>query len=214
MHKTILIKIFLPLACFLIVVNLLVTNTYLQFSKDKYESHESISFDYDYVSERIIGYLNYKYDDLNINTSLESEQPAFTETEITHMKDVKNLFSYFRIATLGMIIVVLGNFIFLALQDKKYIFLALKKIWITPVVVIAFFGIMALVSFDKLFTQFHKMFFTNDDWQLGSNDTLIKMLPQNFWLNSMLIILLGGTLLIASLMLFNRYYIKRKLKIR
>ena len=61
----ILISITIPFFLLILFASLLTTKPYLLLSKGLYESHEDIYFDHDYAVDRIIGYLNYRYDNLD-----------------------------------------------------------------------------------------------------------------------------------------------------
>ena len=49
-------------------------------------------------------------------------------------------------------------------------------------------GAGALLNFDALFTHFHVFSFSNDFWRLASNDYLILMFPEGFFLDATLIV--------------------------
>ncbi len=38
-----------------------------------------------------------------------------------------------------------------------------------------------IISFDQLFTAFHKVFFTGDTWLFYFSDTLIRLFPMRLW---------------------------------
>ena len=53
-----------------------------------------------------------------------------------------------------------------------------------------------LIDFDSLFTAFHRLMFTNDDWMFPAGDLLITLMPVTFFTRYAAI---GGGLWLASL---------------
>ncbi|MFW6383185.1 MAG: DUF1461 domain-containing protein, partial [Nanoarchaeota archaeon] len=130
---------------------------------------------------------NAKEIDQNIRTYLteptqELNETKLTQKEILHLEDVKNLYTFGNIlVALFFFLITLGLFYHL-----------MPKLWefglVLFGVVVLFVGIGAIAQwqFDSLFTLFHKTAFTNDLWLLSPEHTLIKLYPENFFLNSFL----------------------------
>lgn len=130
---------------------------------------------------------NAKEIDQNVRTYLteptkELNQTKLTQREILHLEDVKNLY------TVGNILVAL--FFFLIALGLFYHLM--PRLWEFGLVLLGFvalivgLGAIAQWQFDSLFTLFHKIVFTNDLWLLSAEHTLIKLYPQEFFLNSFL----------------------------
>jgi len=173
----------------MIFASLLTTKGYLILSKDKYASHEDVFFDHDYAAERIMGYLNYRYDDLLFGVDENDTNVILRDTEISHMVDVKNLYTSLRLVALFSLIIAVSLSFILYKKDKEELYKAYKNMYIAPIAFIVILGGAMLIDFDSAFTLFHKAFFNNDDWLLYSTDVLIILLPQNFWMVSGMIIL-------------------------
>ncbi len=203
----IVISITIPIFLILVFANVLTTKAYLTLSKGLYESHSEITFDHDYAIDRIMGYLNYEYDDLYFGATEEDQTLLLRDTEISHMVDVKNLYTMLRIVGgISLIIGVSLSFVVFK-KDKKQLYSVYKNMYVGPLFFIMFVGGYILVDFDAAFTAFHKMFFTNDDWQLYATDALIRLLPENFWMVSGIIILvLFGISLLVLFGLFSKLY--------
>jgi integral membrane protein (TIGR01906 family) len=52
--------------------------------------------------------------------------------------------------------------------------------WLTIGIIIAILVGIA-ISFNQLFTDFHRIFFTGDSWLFLFSDTLIRLFPIRFW---------------------------------
>lgn len=133
--------------------------------------------------------LNYNYliDYMNDKDAAEFKLPTLPSSKYgqIHFVEVKNIF-----VTLDIILKISLSIILLGLIiNYKNIYL-LKHVstilLVTPIVILIPFAI----NFDTTFTIFHKIFFRNDYWIFDpSEDPIINILPQGFFLHSALIIL-------------------------
>jgi len=202
----IIISILVPFFLLIFFASLLTTKPYLQLSKGLYESHSDVYFDHDYAIERIAGYLNYRYDNLDFGINEFDSDIILRDTEISHMVDVKNLYTTLKIsATISLIIAISLSYLMYK-KDYNELYKTFKNIYFGPMFFVMFLGVSFVVNFDRAFTVFHQLFFTNDDWILYSTDVLIILLPQMFWLVSGVIILV-----LFSISLGVIYYINEKI---
>ena len=185
----IIINITIPIFLLMLFASILTTKQYLLISKNKYSSHENVDFDHDFAADRIMGYLNYRYNDLLFGENADDDSILMRDTELSHMKDVKNLYTGLRLIALGSLIIGVSLSVYVYRKDKEQFYKTYKRMYIGPILFSIFLGTFIAIDFDSIFTIFHKTFFTNDDWQLYSTDALIILLPFNFWLVSASIIL-------------------------
>lgn len=189
--RRIALYVFIPIFLIMLNASFLTTKAYLNVSKGHYESHQYIVFDHDYVADRIMGYLNYEYDDILIGLNAEDDvNIIFRDTEIRHMEDVKDLYTTLRIISISGALISAGIIIFMVKKkDYESITTVLKNMWKYPMFFVVFIGAFMIIDFNSIFTIFHHLFFTNDDWLLYYTDVLIQLLPSAFWMVSGLIIL-------------------------
>ncbi len=206
-----ILYITIPFVLVILNANILTTTPYLNISKGLYESHKDINYDHDYAIERIIGYLNYRYDDLYFGEDSNDDSVIMRDIEIRHMVDVKNVYTGLRLAALGSLVLAIGAVIFLYTNQKKTLLEVLNNIWIGPLFFIVFVGGYIIIDFDTAFTVFHKLFFTNDDWILRSDDVLIQLLPTMFWMVSGLLILVGLVIELFGIYWLNNKILKKRL---
>ena len=185
----IIISILLPFFLLILFASLITTKPYLLISKGLYESHEDVYFDHDYAIDRIAGYLNYRYDNLEFGLDETDDSVIMRDIEISHMVDVKNLYTTLRVSALISLIVVAFLSYLLYKKDSHELYKTFKNIYLGPMFFVIFLGAFFIIDFGAAFTAFHKIFFTNDDWLLYSTDVLIILLPINFWMVSGIIIL-------------------------
>ena len=144
-----------------------------------------------YVTEEMMAYLRGNRKNLVVDTVVDGkEREFFNEREKAHMVDVKNLFVgglWLRrgaILVLGVIFVVL----FATKADWKRLLPKSFLIGMGSFIGVTLgAGLLFMSDFNKYFTIFHEIFFTNDLWLLDPDtDLLIRMLPEGFFLDMVL----------------------------
>lgn len=210
----IMISVTIPFFLLILFASFLTSKPYLMLSKGLYESHDDVYFDHDYAVDRIAGYLNYRYDNLEFGldeNDTNNGNVIMRDIEISHMVDVKNLYTYLRVAAIISLIIGVSLSYMLFKVNKEELYKTFKNIYLGPIFFIMFVGGYIIIDFDTAFTAFHKMFFTNDDWILYSNDVLILLLPQNFWMVSGFIILMLFASSIGCIYYINERFLKNRL---
>lgn len=110
-------------------------------------------------------------------------EPHFNEREILHMEDVQQLFNLER--TIKYISII-SSFLIILYFIKKEEILTLGRTFFyglfSNYIILIILGILLLFDFNKYFTYFHLIFFTNELWILDpSTDLMIQMLPEEFF---------------------------------
>ena len=204
------IKILIPFFLLIFFASLLTTTPYLLLSKGHYASHEDVYFDHDYAVDRIIGYLNYRYDNLEFGIDETDDSIIMRDIEISHMVDVKNLYTTLRLTALLALIIAVSLSLVMYKKDRRELYNTYRRLYVGPMFFVIFLGVSFMIDFNGAFTAFHKLFFTNDDWLLYSTDVLILLLPLNFWMVSGIIILVLFSLSLGLIHYLNEKIYKRK----
>ncbi len=143
--------------------------------------------EYPGLAEKITAYLTGRGDTFQATLFVHGQlREAFSEKELLHMQDVRNLFFLCRSVfwfclLIAVVCLALAVFRFrpmLALLCRNYIRISLF---------IAALGIAlavwAALDFHTLFTLFHHAFFTNDLWILNPRqDLLLQLMPTSFFM--------------------------------
>ena len=133
----------------------------------------------------------------------------YNPRETSHLVDVKNLLQTALTvfyALIGVYLILFG--IFYWRKWMKTIWLALSNGgWLT-IGLIAFILFFTAISFDSLFTNFHKIFFTGDTWLFYYSDTLIRLFPMRLWQDAFIAM---GVITLAMALFFAFYGRKRSL---
>ncbi len=183
----ILISISLPFV--LLLTDLEVIAFELGFYEKKYEEYNISEVtgiekkNLMIITKEMLDYLKGNREDLIMFAEVNGEtEQVFEEREILHMVDVKELFSKGYIIKNIMLIVLIIALGWLAIYYREAIGKTLIASSLWPMILMSILGLLMYVDFNKYFTYFHHIFFTNDLWLLDPNtDILIQMLPIEFF---------------------------------
>ena len=198
------IFIFFAPALILLNFNFLVFNSAFyksQFKKlnvyEEFESKEIV----DNQSDGLIGYLC---------CGKNLDENFFTERERLHLSDVKKIITLNQAAAvlLGGLVLV-GLIILILKRDEKEFAKTIMGASAITVFAVIFLWLSALFNFDRIFLQFHFLAFDNDLWQLSESANLIKLFPQQFFVNFANRIAIQTLIISAGLFLASYYFVKR-----
>lgn len=157
---------------------------------EKYGIYEYVGIaedDLKEVTNQLLLYMKGDRKDLVMYADIQGEnQMVFEEREQAHMVDVLRLFwGGFKIRNISMIIAFVLYLLLIIIYKKMSIRYIFKGYLIAGGIVLALLaamGIMMVVDFSAVFTQFHYMFFDNDLWLLDPRtDVMIQMFPELFF---------------------------------
>lgn len=111
-------------------------------------------------------------------------EPHFNEREILHMEDVQHLFNLERIVKY---VSILTSFLIVLYFIKKEKILIIGKTLFyglfSNYILLSILGVFIALDFNKYFTYFHQIFFSNELWLLDPmTDLMIQMLPEEFFI--------------------------------
>ncbi|WIV44811.1 TIGR01906 family membrane protein [Glutamicibacter nicotianae] len=185
----VIVALVFPLLTLIAAIRLVATPAFLALSYGR-PGFPSDSFGFT-DAERLT-YGSYGVDYLNnfagpeylSGLKLSTGSSMFTEGEVQHMVDVKNLigFAYILGAVLAVILII--GIWYLAKRYAGGVRRALFSGAILALVGIAALAVFAIMGWDNFFTQFHALFFSDGTWTFNVSDTLIRLYPEQFWLDS------------------------------
>lgn len=178
---------------------------YFEKEYAKYGVLERVDMEMDdllYLTEEMMAYLYDQREELQVTVPIGGEElPFFSEKEIRHMVDVQNLFSAGLDIRNGCALFTFAAAAVMFARKKGRTFLRALQTGIG--VFFAACGLLVALmiqDFNRYFTQFHLIFFDNDDWILdGRVDRLINIVPEGFFYDTALWI--GGVFLGICLLL-------------
>ncbi len=100
----------------------------------------------------------------------------FSQREITHMHDVKNVMQMALFILFASFIV--SFILILLLRDRRVLF---KRAAVGTLIFVLFISTAIVMNFDFTFTLLHKILFRNDFWLLPEDAVLIRMFPVSFF---------------------------------
>jgi len=131
---------------------------------------------------------------------LPDGSPLYNARELSHMWDVKILLQRMISVwiVLGVVLVLAGIVAWRMKQLKAYFAFLSRGGWLTLIIIALILAGVAL-SFNWLFTEFHRIFFTGDTWLFLYSDTFIRLFPMQFWQDAFIA---GGVLAILFGLIF------------
>ena len=173
------------------------------------------------VSNHMMDFLIHgdKPEDLQIAVTINGEtRDFFTEREIAHMADVRNLFKYsinlfFLLSALVVIINIISWKTIYKIIPSDYLKNIGLGITSGTLFIIAAIGILTAVicsNFSTAFIKFHHIFFDNDLWLLDPfEDLMINMLPESFFADTALRIVLLYAVFMLLMLIFGIFLYKK-----
>jgi integral membrane protein (TIGR01906 family) len=125
----------------------------------------------------------------------------FNNRELQHMIDVKYLLGI--VLPVGYVaiglLIVLGLWAWKRNWWRDYMYALQRGGWLMIGILLTLI-VLVLGVFDWFFTEFHQVFFSSGTWQFYTSDTLIRLFPERFWMDTFVIVGgiagLGGVVLI------------------
>ena len=110
--------------------------------------------------------------------------PVFTEAEVAHMVDVKQVMMITMLAGLIAAVVCVVAMIMLYRMRKGAIARSLfaGAVWFTMVMVVL--AVVATFGWQAFFAGFHQVFFADGTWTFATSDSLIRLYPGQFWVDA------------------------------
>ncbi len=112
----------------------------------------------------------------------------FQDSEVAHMADVKLVILSSFGAGLLLIILSIIAILYLRKRSNGGIRRGLFAGSIVTLVIIIGLAVLAALSWEQFFTEFHRIFFANGTWTFSLEDTLIRLFPGQFWIDAGIVI--------------------------
>lgn len=185
---------------------------YFEKEYDKYQVTETIDMEMDDlldVTDVMMDYLKDKREDLQVVTRVDGTwRTFFSQRELDHMVDVKNLFlGGLALRRICLLTAVCSAGLLYFLKGKLSSILPRAMCIGTGL----FFAAVCLITavaatdFTRVFTIFHEIFFDNDLWLLNpSKDLLINIVPEPFFVDTAvrIAVIFGGSILLILAICF------------
>lgn len=138
-------------------------------------------------TQKLLDYIKDKRNNLDFKANIRGEMvDFFSERDKMHMIDVKNLFQIGYIIRNGLALIIVVIIYILKFNNSLKINVGKCLLFFPIIGVIPFLILIILIKidFNRYFTIFHEMFFTNDLWLLDPvTDRLVNIFPEEFFAN-------------------------------
>ncbi len=116
--------------------------------------------------------------------TLPNGSPVFVERELTHMQDVRTLFgAALRTQLVALIAIVVLGLALWRTRLRNAVPAGLLAGSLATLAIALLAVPVILLGFDGFFVRFHEIFFSGDSWQFSNADTLIRIYPEQFWVD-------------------------------
>jgi integral membrane protein (TIGR01906 family) len=202
-----------------------VNQSFFTSEYDKLDTAKSIgmsSADLGTVTKNLLGYTTGSRDSLDMQAVINGAQrEVFDDREKDHMVDVKALYLSARdvrtFCLIGATVLFILAFAISRGRALKTLFRYFLSVSGVFVVIIAAIAIYAAVDFTNFWISFHKIFFTNELWQLDPyTEVLINMVPEQFFSDLVMSIIACFVSIFAALnitALIGNHIIKKRSRI-
>lgn len=137
----------------------------------------------------------------------------FRDPEISHMADVKMVtMSTWGVGALLAVLALVAIWYLGRRRDGSLRHAFFSASVVTLVIIVAL-GVVGFLGWDSFFTGFHEIFFANGTWTFTLQDTLIRLFPGQFWIDSAITIA-GLVFLTALITLICTWPTKRRREAR
>lgn len=128
-----------------------------------------------------------------------TDQPLYTESEIGHMIDVKNLSDRMTWIVIVTGIIVIGGLLYLILNPRTRAlgWTTLMQAGLFTILMLGLIGLFIAVAWPVFFETFHELLFPPGTWTFYYTDSLIRLFPEQFWFE-VGVIIVGTTLVLAA----------------
>lgn len=176
------------------------------------------------ATDALLSYIKGNREDISCVQEINGvEREVFDERETAHMVDVKALYQNARSVCFLLTALGIASLLFIFFIYKKgYVSLekallslkdGFRQVTLAFVIVVSFLVFYALVDFNRFWTVFHEVFFTNDLWLLDPRvSVMINMFPEEFFFGMVMRIALGFIICYAAITFISCYGIRRYFK--
>ncbi|HET6684051.1 MAG TPA: TIGR01906 family membrane protein [Gaiella sp.] len=116
--------------------------------------------------------------------TLADGSSAFGERELTHMRDVRTLFgAALRVQLVAVLAIVALGLLLWRTRLRAAVPAGLLAGSLATLAIAVLAVPVILLGFDGFFVRFHEIFFSGDSWEFSNADTLIRIYPEQFWID-------------------------------
>ena len=203
----VMIAIFLPVLVLVAAIRLVASPVFLWLSYNR-PGFPSDTFGFDDADRLVYGSygLDYLFNAANSRYLAElapGGEELFTTDEVSHMTDVKFVMMWAVLAAAVLLVITLIFGLFLrSWRPGGFVRGLFAGVWVTLGVIIAAV-VLAVLNWQVFFEEFHRLFFAEGTWTFTEDSTLIRLYPEQFWIDAgigvaALVLLISLVLLIAT----------------
>lgn len=125
-------------------------------------------------------------------------EPLYSQRELSHLRDVKQITDAIRILALATAVPVSSGLLFLLRRPntRRLGYLALGQGGLLTVMLLSGLAGLILFGWGFFFYQFHGLLFPSGSWAFAATDSLMRLYPEQFFFD-VAVMISGGTWLLG-----------------
>lgn len=137
--------------------------------------------------------------------------PMFNARELQHMVDVQNVtWMLFAVAGAAVILCVLAMSVLW--RQRVMLLAAVDVASMTLIIAVLTVAVAVVFAWDVFFDTFHALFFEDGTWRFFYSDTLIRLYPEQFWMDAAIAVGALSVTFAVVILTFTRWYRSRTLR--
>lgn len=135
-------------------------------------------------------------------------EPLYSQRELSHLHDVKQITDAIRILALATAVPVLTGLLFLLRRPhtRHLGYLALGQGGLLTVMLLSGLAGLILFGWGFFFYQFHGLLFSSGSWAFAATDSLMRLYPEQFFFD-VAVMMSGGTWLLGFGLMLIGYFL-------
>lgn len=129
-------------------------------------------------------------------------QAGFTEPEISHLQDVKEVMKYTNYLFYALLLIICMVILTYYQKNKDFVLKLFDYGGKTTLITMLLFFLLTFFFFNEVFTLFHILFFSQGNWVFAAESLLIQTFPLEFFIgisrNIFVVALVLGLLTIVA----------------
>lgn len=167
------------------------------------------------ATDTLLDYLQDYRDNIDVKVEVNNrEREVFDAREKAHMIDVKKLYQDALMIRNVMVVIVIALVLFLYYDNKKefkevisYAYIRVSLMFLFALCALLLY---AISDFTTFWTNFHKVFFSNDLWLLNPNTSImINMFPETFFYHLVFAIAISFVFVLIMFFVYSVRYQKK-----
>lgn len=134
-----------------------------------------------------------------------TECPMFNARELQHMVDVQNV-TWMLVVVAGAAAILCVLTMSVLWRQRALLLAAVDVASMTLIIAVLTVAVAVVFAWDVFFDTFHALFFEDGTWRFFYSDTLIRLYPEQFWMDAAIAVGALSVTFAVVILAFTRWY--------